>query len=55
MTLSDKEIIKKKLRNLHIMTQEEIKLRNFEQLTDAIHDIVNVLCYLFEKLEEVEN
>jgi len=52
MSLSDKEIIKKKLRNLHIMTQEAIKLRDFEQLTDAIHDMVDVLWYLFEKLEE---
>ena len=54
MTIMDKEIVKNKIRNLHILTQEQLKLRNNIQITDAIHDIADVLVYLFEQLEQAD-
>jgi len=49
VTVTDKEIIKKKIKNLHVLTQEELPVSTPNQVTDAIHDIVDVIGYLYER------
>lgn len=51
-TIIDKEIVKTKIRALHILSQEEVKLKDLTQVSDALHDIADVLDYLYEKVEE---
>jgi len=55
VTVTDKEIIKKKIRDLHNLTNEEYPpLQTVTQIASAVHDVADVIDYLYDKLECLE-